>query len=128
MSVAESHVGNLLDVAFGHPIRLIASALGDPPMHLVERAHDAGVLVAALAGTAEHARRSNNKGVDLIVAQGTEAGGHTGQISTMVLVPEVVDTVAPTPVIAAGGRRRPIRWSRRSSSPRRRATRCGHAR
>jgi NAD(P)H-dependent flavin oxidoreductase YrpB (nitropropane dioxygenase family) len=69
----------------------------------VERAHDAGVLVAALAGTAEHARRSNAKGVDLIVAQGTEAGGHTGTISTMVLVPEVVDAVAPTPVLAAGG-------------------------
>ena len=61
------------------------------------------MLVAALAGTAEHARRSNAKGVDLIVAQGTEAGGHTGTISTMVLVPEVVDAVAPTPVLAAGG-------------------------
>jgi NAD(P)H-dependent flavin oxidoreductase YrpB (nitropropane dioxygenase family) len=103
MSVSETHVGGLLDVAFGHPIRLIASALGDPPQHLVERAHESEVLVAALAGTAEHARRSKAKGVDLIVAQGTEAGGHTGQISTMVLVPEVVETVAPTPVVAAGG-------------------------
>ncbi len=103
ISVSEGRVENLLDVAFGHPIRLVASALGDPPLGLVERAHDAGVLVAALAGTAEHARRSNAKGVDLIVAQGTEAGGHTGTISTMVLVPEVVDAVAPTPVLAAGG-------------------------
>ena len=103
MSVSEGRVGNLLDVAFGHPIRLVASALGDPPLELVERAHDAGVLVAALAGTSEHARRSNAKGVDLIVAQGTEAGGHTGTISTMVLIPEVVDVVAPTPVVAAGG-------------------------
>jgi NAD(P)H-dependent flavin oxidoreductase YrpB (nitropropane dioxygenase family) len=103
INVSEGRVGSLLDVAFGHPIRLIASALGDPPLDLVERAHDAGVLVAALAGTAEHARRSNAKGVDLIVAQGTEAGGHTGTISTMVLVPEVVDAVAPTPVLAAGG-------------------------
>ena len=103
ISVSEGRVGGLLDIAFGHPIRLIASALGDPPLDLVERAHDAGVLVAALAGTAEHARRSNAKGVDLIVAQGTEAGGHTGTISTMVLVPEVVDVVAPTPVLAAGG-------------------------
>ncbi len=103
INVSEGRVGNLLDVAFGHPIRLVASALGDPPLSLVERAHDAGVLVAALAGTAEHARRSNAKGVDLIVAQGTEAGGHTGTISTMVLVPEVIDAVAPTPVLAAGG-------------------------
>ncbi|HMK10355.1 MAG TPA: nitronate monooxygenase, partial [Acidimicrobiales bacterium] len=103
INVSEGRVGSLLDVAFGHSIRLVASALGDPPMSLVERAHDAGVLVAALAGTAEHARRSNAKGVDLIVAQGTEAGGHTGTISTMVLVPEVVDAVAPTPVLAAGG-------------------------
>jgi NAD(P)H-dependent flavin oxidoreductase YrpB (nitropropane dioxygenase family) len=103
INVSEGRVGNLLDVAFGHPIRLFASALGDPPLELVERAHDAGMLVAALAGTAEHARRSNAKGVDVIVAQGTEAGGHTGTISTMVLIPEVVDTVAPTPVVAAGG-------------------------
>jgi NAD(P)H-dependent flavin oxidoreductase YrpB (nitropropane dioxygenase family) len=103
INVSEGRVGNLLDVAFGHQIRLFASALGDPPLELVERAHDAGLLVAALAGTAEHARRSNAKGVDLIVAQGTEAGGHTGTISTMVLIPEVVDAVAPTPVVAAGG-------------------------
>jgi len=103
LNVSTGRVGGLLDVAFAHPIRLIASALGDPPASLVERAHDAGVLVAALAGTAEHARRSNAKGVDVIVAQGTEAGGHTGQIATMVLVPEVIDAVAPTPVLAAGG-------------------------
>ena len=59
--------------------------------------------MAALAGKLEHARRSVDRGADLIVAQGTEAGGHTGTISTMVLVPEVVDAVAPTPVLAAGG-------------------------
>jgi NAD(P)H-dependent flavin oxidoreductase YrpB (nitropropane dioxygenase family) len=93
----------LLDVAFAHDIRLIASALGPPPADLVERAHDHDVLVAALAGTTQHARRHVAAGVDLIVAQGTEAGGHTGEVATMVLVPEVVDAVAPTPVIAAGG-------------------------
>src|ERR1700749_4585140 len=93
----------LLDVAFAHDIRMIASALGPPPSDLVTRAHDHDVLVAALAGTTEHARRHAAKGVDLIVAQGTEAGGHTGEVSTMVLVPEVVDAVAPTPVLAAGG-------------------------
>jgi NAD(P)H-dependent flavin oxidoreductase YrpB (nitropropane dioxygenase family) len=93
----------LLDVAFAHDIRLIASALGPPPADLVERAHDNDVLVAALAGTTQHARRHAAAGVDLVVAQGTEAGGHTGEVATMVLVPEVVDAVAPTPVLAAGG-------------------------
>jgi len=60
-------------------------------------------VVAALVGTAEHARRQRAAGADLIVAQGTEAGGHTGTVSTMVLVPEVIRTVSPTPVLAAGG-------------------------
>jgi NAD(P)H-dependent flavin oxidoreductase YrpB (nitropropane dioxygenase family) len=93
----------LLEVAFAHDIRLIASALGPPPADLVERAHGQDVLVAALAGTTQHARRHAAAGVDLIVAQGTEAGGHTGEVATMVLVPEVVDAVSPTPVLAAGG-------------------------
>jgi NAD(P)H-dependent flavin oxidoreductase YrpB (nitropropane dioxygenase family) len=61
------------------------------------------VKVAALAGKAVHAQRHVNNGVDIVVAQGYEAGGHTGEIATMVLVPEVVDAVAPTPVLAAGG-------------------------
>jgi NAD(P)H-dependent flavin oxidoreductase YrpB (nitropropane dioxygenase family) len=103
LSVSPQAASNLLDVAFGHPIRLVASALGPPPADLVSRAHDRGVVVAALVGTAEHARRQRAAGVDLIVAQGTEAGGHTGTISTMVLVPEVVRAVAPVPVLAAGG-------------------------
>jgi NAD(P)H-dependent flavin oxidoreductase YrpB (nitropropane dioxygenase family) len=93
----------LLEVAFAHHIRLIASALGPPPSDLVERAHEHDVLVAALAGKTQHARRHAAAGVDLIVAQGTEAGGHTGEVATMVLVPEVVDAVAPVPVLAAGG-------------------------
>ncbi|MEV4257746.1 nitronate monooxygenase family protein, partial [Spirillospora sp. NPDC049652] len=93
----------LIDVALAHPIALIASALGTPPPLMVERAQAAGVPVAALVGTVEHARRQVAAGVDLIVAQGGEAGGHTGEISTMVLVPEVVDAVAPLPVLAAGG-------------------------
>ena len=93
----------LLEVAFAHRIRLIASALGPAPADLVTRAHDSGVLVASLAGSTRHALRHAESGVDLIVAQGTEAGGHTGEVSTMVLVPEVVDAVAPVPVLAAGG-------------------------
>ena len=93
----------LIEVAFAHDIKLIASALGAPPPELVERAHAQGVLVAALAGTKAHAVRHVAAGVDLIIAQGTEAGGHTGEVATMVLVPEVVDAVAPVPVLAAGG-------------------------
>lgn len=92
----------LMDVAFSHPIRLIANALGPPPPDLIDRAHDQGVAVAALAGKVSHAVRHEAAGVDLIVAQGHEAGGHTGEIGTMVLVPEVVDAVQ-VPVLAAGG-------------------------
>jgi NAD(P)H-dependent flavin oxidoreductase YrpB (nitropropane dioxygenase family) len=93
----------LIDVALKHPIGLIASALGPPPPEMVAKAREAGVPVAALVGTVEHARRQVAAGADLIVAQGTEAGGHTGEIATMVLVPQVVDAVAPVPVLAAGG-------------------------
>jgi NAD(P)H-dependent flavin oxidoreductase YrpB (nitropropane dioxygenase family) len=103
ISVSAEAVGTLFDVAFQHPIRLIASALGPPTEELIKRAHAQDIVVAALVGTAEHARRQKAAGVDLVVAQGTEAGGHTGEISTMVLVPEVVQAVAPTPVLAAGG-------------------------
>lgn len=101
--VTKDGATRLIDVALNHPIRLIASALGPPPPAMVERARAAGVPVAALVGTVEHARRQVEAGADLIVAQGSEAGGHTGEISTMVLVPEVVDAVAPLPVLAAGG-------------------------
>ncbi|MCI2418067.1 nitronate monooxygenase family protein [Saccharopolyspora sp. K220] len=99
-SVARSHV----DVALRHPVRLIANALGSPPVDVIEQAHQHDVLVAALAGKAEHARRHVDNGVDIVVAQGHEAGGHTGEIATMVLVPEIVDAVGDrAPVLAAGG-------------------------
>lgn len=103
MRIDPKSMAPLLDVAFGRSISLIASALGPPPPYLIERANAAGVVVAALAGATEHAVRHAEAGADLIIAQGTEAGGHTGQVSTMVLVPEVVDAVAPVPVLAAGG-------------------------
>ncbi len=93
----------LLDVAFSHPISLIASALGAPPRELVERARAAGVAVAALVGSPRHAERQLAAGVDLLIAQGTEAGGHTGTIATMVLTPEIVDMAGGRPVLAAGG-------------------------
>jgi NAD(P)H-dependent flavin oxidoreductase YrpB (nitropropane dioxygenase family) len=103
MRIDPKSMAPLLDVAFDHEIRLIASALGPPPPHLIDRARERGVPVAALAGAVEHAVAHATAGADLIIAQGTEAGGHTGQVATMVLVPEVVDAVAPTPVLAAGG-------------------------
>jgi NAD(P)H-dependent flavin oxidoreductase YrpB (nitropropane dioxygenase family) len=92
-----------LDVAMSHNIALIANALGPPPGYLIEQAHAKGIKVVALAGTITHAERHVAAGVDLIVAQGAEAGGHTGEIGTMVLVPEIVDAVAPVPVLGAGG-------------------------
>ena len=92
-----------VDVALGHPISLLASALGPPPPDVVARLHERGIKVAALVGTADQARKQVAAGVDVIVAQGTEAGGHTGEISTLVLVPDVVDAVHPVPVVAAGG-------------------------
>ncbi|MFC9913404.1 nitronate monooxygenase [Streptomyces sp. NPDC059862] len=92
-----------LDVAFDYPIRLLANALGSPPADVIARAHDRGVLVAALAGSARHARKHKDAGIDIVVAQGYEAGGHTGEIASMVLTPEVVDAVGPLPVLAAGG-------------------------
>src|ERR1700760_2955522 len=93
----------LIDVAFAHQTTMLASALGTPPAWLVEDAHSRGVKVAALAGTVEHAVAHAEAGVDLIIAQGTEAGGHTGEISPLVLVPQIVDAVQPIPVLAAGG-------------------------
>ena len=97
-SVARQHV----EVALAHPARLIANALGPPPDDVIAAAHDKGMLVAALAGKAAHARAQVASGVDIVVAQGHEAGGHTGEIGTMVLVPEIVDAV-DVPVLAAGG-------------------------
>jgi NAD(P)H-dependent flavin oxidoreductase YrpB (nitropropane dioxygenase family) len=93
----------LIEAALTHPIRLVANALGAPPAEMIKAAHAADVPVAALAGKREHAERHVAAGVDIVVAQGYEAGGHTGEIATMVLVPEIVDAVAPLPVLAAGG-------------------------
>lgn len=94
----------LVEIALRHPrVKLIANALGTPPADVIARAHEKGVLVAALVGNVKHAVRQKEAGVDVIVASGYEAGGHTGEITTMVLVPQVVDAVSPLPVLAAGG-------------------------
>ena len=96
----------VLEVAFRHPIKLIANALGVPPPEMLEMGRRHGVPVAALVGAREHAIRQVNAGVDILVVQGTEAGGHCGEVSTMVLVPEVLQAIRPirnVPVLAAGG-------------------------
>jgi NAD(P)H-dependent flavin oxidoreductase YrpB (nitropropane dioxygenase family) len=93
-----------IKVALQHDkVRLIANALGTPPPDVIEEIHSAGRLVVALCGSAKHARSHKAAGVDIIVAQGYEGGGHTGEIGSVVLWPEVIDAVAPTPVLAAGG-------------------------
>jgi NAD(P)H-dependent flavin oxidoreductase YrpB (nitropropane dioxygenase family) len=96
----------LLEISFRHPIRLIANALGVPPKEMIELGRKHGVPVAALVGAKEHALRQVAAGVDLLVVQGTEAGGHCGEVSTLVLVPEVIRAIKPirdVPVLAAGG-------------------------
>ena len=96
----------LLDVAFSHPIKLIANALGVPPDWMLEMGKQNDVKVAALLGTAQHAINQVKAGVDILVVSGTEAGGHCGSVSTMVLIPEVHKAIQPygdVPILAAGG-------------------------
>ena len=93
----------LTDIALAHPIAMLASALGPPSPDVIDRAHAQGVQVAALVGRVAQAERDVQAGVDVIIAQGYEAGGHTGEVASMVLVPDVVDAIAPVPVLAAGG-------------------------
>jgi NAD(P)H-dependent flavin oxidoreductase YrpB (nitropropane dioxygenase family) len=92
-----------LEVAMKHPIKLIANALGPPPEDVVSLAHDQGIMVAALVGSVKHAQQQKKAGVDIIIASGYEAGGHTGEITSMILWPQVAEAVHPTPVLAAGG-------------------------
>ena len=95
---------NHVDVALKHErVKLLVNALGPPPKDIIDLAHEHGVKVAALTGAVEHAQRQKQQGVDIIIAQGTEAGGHTGEIGSMVLLPDIVEAVHPTPVLGAGG-------------------------
>jgi NAD(P)H-dependent flavin oxidoreductase YrpB (nitropropane dioxygenase family) len=102
----ESGASRLLEVAFSHPVRLVVNALGVPPPFMISMARQAGALVGALAGTRDHAVGHAQAGADIVIAAGTEAGGHCGEITTMVLVPDVIRSLAPYPdvhVLAAGG-------------------------
>lgn len=92
-----------LEVAFKYRPKLLVSALGTPPESVITEARAHGMLVGALAGKVSHALAHKRAGVDVVIAQSYEAGGHTGDIGGMVLVPEVVDAISPTPVLMAGG-------------------------
>ena len=103
--LSEKRAGAIIDVAFSYPIKLIANALGVPPKYMIEMGKQRGVAVAALVGAKEHAVKQVSAGVDILVVAGTEAGGHCGEVSTMVLVPEVVKAVqgSNVAILAAGG-------------------------
>jgi NAD(P)H-dependent flavin oxidoreductase YrpB (nitropropane dioxygenase family) len=103
IGISEKRGKELVDIALKYPVKLIVNALGVPPAYIIELAHQKGVRVGALVGAVKHAVHQKEAGVDLIIAQGFEAGGHTGEIASMVLTPQVVDAVAPTPVVTAGG-------------------------
>jgi NAD(P)H-dependent flavin oxidoreductase YrpB (nitropropane dioxygenase family) len=106
LNLQEEVVLKLLEVSFRHPIKLIANALGVPPQSMLDLGHKHGVPVAALIGAKEHAIRQVKAGVDIIIAEGWEAGGHCSEVSTLVLIPEVLRAIKPirnVPVLAAGG-------------------------
>ncbi|HEX2893619.1 MAG TPA: nitronate monooxygenase family protein [Marmoricola sp.] len=93
-----------VEVALRHPkMTLIANALGTPPADMIEHIHASGRKVAALCGSPSQARKHADAGVDIIIAQGGEGGGHCGEVGSIVLWPQVVKEVAPVPVLAAGG-------------------------
>jgi NAD(P)H-dependent flavin oxidoreductase YrpB (nitropropane dioxygenase family) len=96
--------GPQVETILKHPkVRVVANALGTPPAEVIREIQDSGRLVGALCGSVKHALAHKAAGVDFVIAQGTEGGGHTGEIGSLVLWPQVIDAVAPLPVLAAGG-------------------------
>lgn len=91
------------EIALAHPVRFIVGALGVPPRSVVDKAHAKGIKIGALVGSAKHTLKQREAGVDVVVAQGTEAGGSVGSIASMVLWPQVVEAAGGMPVLAAGG-------------------------
>ena len=100
----EATAGPQVEIALTHPkVRMIANALGTPPAEIVAEIQSTGRLVAALCGSVKQAQSHKEAGIDVVIAQGSEGGGHTGDVGSIVLWPQVIDAVAPTPVLAAGG-------------------------
>ncbi|MFP6781645.1 MAG: nitronate monooxygenase [Gammaproteobacteria bacterium] len=105
-NMQESGAIDLLDLAFRHPISMFVNALGVPPEGVIARCREQNIAVGALTGAREHAIKHAEAGVDILVVSGTEAGGHCGEISTMVVVPEVLEAISQYPdmhVLAVGG-------------------------
>jgi len=92
-----------IEVVLDHRVPVFAAAAGEPPEWFTERGHAQGMKFIGMCGAVRHAHRQVRAGADIITAQGTEAGGHTGIVSTFVLVPQIVAAVRPRPVLAAGG-------------------------
>ena len=106
MNLSDEGAATSLEVAFEHPIKLVANALGVPPKVMLDMGKKHGVAVAALVGAKEHAIKQVEAGVDILIASGGEAGGNCGDVSTMVLIPEVYKATQPirdVPILAAGG-------------------------
>ena len=91
-----------IQVCIEEKVPLFCAGLGNPGF-MVEQAHAAGMKVLGITGNAKNARRMAQSGIDLLVAQGHEGGGHTGRIGTMALLPQAIDAAYPVPVLAAGG-------------------------
>ena len=106
-NMREAGATRILDAAFSHPVKMVVNALGVPPGYMMEHARAAGALVGALAGAREHAIKHAEADIDVIIVAGTEAGGHCGEVSTLVLLPEVLVALkefgSDIPVLAAGG-------------------------
>ena len=106
-NMREVGASKILDAAFAHPVKMVVNALGVPPGFMFERAQAKGIKVGALAGAREHVVKHAEAGVDVIIVAGTEAGGHCGEVSTMVLLPEALQALEPyggrSHVLAAGG-------------------------
>ena len=92
----------VMKICMDEGLALFASGLGNPGW-IVQDAHKAGMLVTGCVGNTKNARRLKESGVDFIVAQGYDGGGHTGRVGTLSLIPQAVDAVRPLPVVAAGG-------------------------
>lgn len=103
MNMTPNESERALEIALRHPVKFVVGALGVPPKHVIDAVHARGIKLGALVGSVRHAIKQREAGTDVLIAQGSEAGGHVGPVSSLVLWPQVVDAVAPIPVLAAGG-------------------------
>lgn len=101
--MTKDNARQLWEVVRRHRVRLLVSALGPLPEDIHAQAREKKMLLGGIVGAPRHARRQSELGVDVIIAQGSEAGGHTGTVSTLVVVPQIVEAAGSVPVIAAGG-------------------------